>query len=192
MASLWPFGPMMDKDPDIFEGAYKLVSEQDILFMKEALVEAANGAREGNVPVGAVVVRDGAIIGRGHNRKDLDPTEHAEIVAIRKACMHQGHWNLKGCTLYVTVEPCPMCAGAILQARLARVVFGVRDPKAGACGTLYSIPDDRRLNHRCELESGILAPECAKILQDHFQRKRQAMKKRRDGRVVEGGRLEID
>ncbi|MBN1332534.1 MAG: nucleoside deaminase [Synergistales bacterium] len=160
--------------------------------MKEALVEASNGEREGNVPVGAVVVRDGLIIGRGHNRKDLDPTEHAEIVAIRDACRHQGHWNLRGCILYVTVEPCPMCAGAIVQARLARVVFGVRDPRAGACGTLYSIPDDRRLNHRSVLEGGILAPECAKILQDHFQRRRQDIKKRRDGRVVEGGRLEID
>ena len=161
-------------------------------YMKEALKEAALAAEEGNVPVGAVIVREEEIIGRGHNRKDMDPTEHAEMVAIRDACRQQGHWNLRGCTLYVTVEPCPMCSGAIVQARIRRVVFGTSDPKAGACGTLYSIPDDPRLNHRSVIQGGILAPECAKILQDYFQDRRKKQPERRDGRVVEGGRLEID
>lgn len=166
--------------------------EKDMQYMMKALQEARLAEKEGNVPIGAVVVKDGEVIGEGHNVKTDDPTEHAEIQAIRSACLKLGHWNLKGCSLYVTLEPCPMCAGAIVQARIDEVIFGASDPKAGACGTLYNIVADPRLNHRSKIRSGVMAEECLSLLQDHFIRRRKEKVLRRDGRVVEGGRLEID
>src|SRR5262245_53056237 len=124
--------------------------------MKEALAFARIAFGEQEVPVGAVVVREGRMIGRGRNRREAigDPTSHAEIEAIREAAQTLGRWRLDGATLYATMEPCPMCAGAAVMARLARIVFGCTDPKAGYCGTLGDIPRDPRLNHRCEVDGG--------------------------------------
>ncbi len=165
--------------------------EEDLSYMRLALELAREAARAGEVPVGAVVVRDGRILGRGANKREAgdDPTLHAEIVALREAAFQNGGWRLEGCTLFVTLEPCPMCAGAVVLSRLSRLVFGCHDPKAGACGSLYDIPKDSRLNNKIVVESGLLREECARILRDFFQARR---KTRRDGRVVEGGRLEID
>lgn len=144
----------------------------DELFMKEALKEAQKAAAKGEVPIGAVVVREGKIIGRGHNLRESlnDPTAHAEIIAIKKAARKFKNWRLNGCTLYVTVEPCLMCAGAIVLARLEKVVYGAKDPKAGAVSSLYEVLDDRRLNHRVkEVKGGILEEECAAILKEFFK-----------------------
>ena len=141
-------------------------------YMREALIEAGISASEGNVPVGALVVCNGDIIGRGHNQKSNDPTGHAEIMAIRDACSKRNHWKLQGCTIYVTLEPCPMCAGAIVLARLDKVVYGASDPKAGSCGTLYDIPGDTRLNHRCSVIKGILAQESIVMLREYFLKRR--------------------
>ena len=173
------------------ECVLSVIYEQDRQFMREAIEQALVAEQEGNVPVGAVIVKDGVVISSGHNIKTNDPTEHAEIIAIRKACLKIGHWNLKGCTLYVTLEPCSMCAGAIVQARISQLVYGADDPKAGACGTLYNIVSDLRLNHRSRIRKGVMAEECALLLQEFFIRRRLNMTWR-DGRVVEGGRLEID
>jgi len=143
--------------------------------MREALAEASQAGRDGDVPVGAVVVRDGRIIGRGHNRRQAtdDPTAHAEIEALRRASQSVGNWRVEG-TLYVTQEPCPMCAGALVNARVARLVYGCFNPKAGAVATLYAIPTDPRLNHRMEVTSGILADECAALLREFFEALRVA------------------
>lgn len=143
-------------------------------WMRLALAEAAAAQAKGEVPVGAVVVLDGAAVGRGHNRtlQDRDPSAHAEIVALRDAARRLGNHRLTGCHLYVTVEPCAMCAGAVVQARIARVVYGCDDPKAGAVRTLYQIADDPRLNHRAEIVGGVLASECGQILQQFFQERR--------------------
>ena len=142
--------------------------------MAQALREAALALESDEVPVGAVIVRDGRIIGRAHNQRELlgDPTAHAEMIAITQAAEDVGNWRLEGCTMYVTLEPCAMCAGAIVLARLPRLVFGARDPKAGAVGTLYDIPRDPRLNHTVEVTSGILEQECSEILTEFFRRKR--------------------
>ena len=143
--------------------------------MQEALLLAAEAAARGDVPVGAVCVFDGKVVGRGANRReaDGDPTAHAEILAIRQATQQvaQG-WRLDGVTLYVTQEPCPMCAGAIINARIARVVFGCRNPKAGAARSLYQLLDDPRLNHRAAITEGILATECAQALTTFFAKLR--------------------
>jgi tRNA(adenine34) deaminase len=138
--------------------------------MREALAEAEQADRDGDVPVGSVVVVDARIIGRGHNRRQAtsDPTAHAEIEALREASRTVGNWRVEG-TLYVTQEPCPMCAGALVNARVGRLVFGCRNPKAGAVETLYQIPTDPRLNHRMDVTSGILAEECAALLQRFFE-----------------------
>ncbi|MDQ3368799.1 MAG: nucleoside deaminase [Myxococcota bacterium] len=137
--------------------------------MDEALAEARDAATVGDVPVGAVVVHDGAIIARGRNRRELDgdPTAHAEIVALRAAAKVLGHWRVEA-SLYVTQEPCPMCAGAIVNARVKRLVFGCLNPKAGAVTTLYQIPTDARLNHRVEVVAGTRSGECASVLQAFF------------------------
>ncbi|SMG28357.1 tRNA(adenine34) deaminase [Dethiosulfovibrio salsuginis] len=139
-------------------------------YMTEALKEAELAASEGDIPVGAVVVWKDQVIGRGRNKRRLhhDPTAHAEIVAIREAGEFLKSWNLSDCELYVTLEPCPMCAGAIVQSRIRRLVYGCADPKAGASGTLYDITSDTRLNHRCETLSGVEENRCKKILQDFF------------------------
>ncbi len=164
---------------------------EDIRFMQMAIGLARGAAAAGEVPVGSIVVREGKVLGSGSNSREsgLDPTLHAEIVALREAARTIGDWRLAGCTLYVTLEPCVMCAGALIMSRITRLVIGSMDPKAGACGSLYDLTRDARLNHRILVEKGILAEECARILRDFFQGKRNA---RRDGRVVEGGRLEID
>ena len=143
--------------------------------MKEALAEARQAAGEGEVPIGAVVVADGRIVGRGRNARERlnDPTAHAEILALQEAARALGRWRLSGATIYATLEPCPMCAGALVNARIDRLVFGVPDPKAGAVGTLFDIPRDSRLNHRVKVESGILADECGELLRSFFQERRK-------------------
>jgi tRNA(adenine34) deaminase len=145
--------------------------------MRAAITEA-EAARQGNdVPVGAVVVdASGTIIGRGRNVREVthDPTGHAELVALREAAAARGEWRLDGCTLVVTLEPCTMCAGAVVLARLDRLVFGAQDPKAGAVGSLWDVVRDRRLNHRPEVVPGVLAAECADLLRDFFRSRRAA------------------
>jgi tRNA(adenine34) deaminase len=142
--------------------------------MKEALAFARIAFGEQEVPVGAVVVHGGRMIGRGRNRREAlgDPTLHAEIVAIREAAQTLGHWRLESATLYATMEPCPMCAGAAVMARLSRIVYGCADPKAGYCGTLGNVPQDPRLNHRCDVEGGLLGEESAELLRLFFQARR--------------------
>ena len=139
-------------------------------YMARALELAAQAAREGDVPVGCVIVRDGEIIGEGRNRREErgDATAHAELEAIRDACGKLGAWRLHGCTLYVTLEPCPMCAGAIVNARISQVRYGTRDEKAGACGSVLNLFEER-FNHKPRLYRGPLEGECAQILQDFFE-----------------------
>lgn len=164
----------METHPDTF-----LTTAVDERFMRAALCEALAAYEAGEVPVGAVIVRDGTIIARGFNQRETlnDPTAHAEMIAITAAAAAVGDWRLSECTLYVTLEPCTMCAGAIVLARLKRFVFGATDPKAGACGTLYDIPTDERLNHRVESVGGILADECGQILTQFFAEQRALGKK---------------
>ena len=152
----------------------------DETFMRAALKEALDAYEKGEVPVGAVIVDQGRIIGRGHNLRETlnDPTAHAEMLALTAAAEARGEWRLEGCSLYVTLEPCPMCAGAIVNARVKRVIFGASDPKAGACGTLYNLVQDARLNHRAELQSGVLADESGEILKSFFREARAKQKKR--------------
>jgi tRNA(adenine34) deaminase len=145
--------------------------------MREALREASAAVATGDIPVGAVVLdADGALIGRGRNRReaDADPTAHAEVLALREAAAARGEWRLSGCTLVVTLEPCTMCAGAIGLSRLTRVVYGAADEKAGAVESLWDVLRDRRLNHRPEVISGVLAAECAAVLSDFFADRRDA------------------
>ena len=151
-----------------------MFTADDLHFMKEALAFARIAFSEQEVPIGAVVVSEGKMTGRGRNRREFlaDPTHHAEIEAIREAAREAGTWHLEGATLYATVEPCAMCAGAAVNARLARIVYGCADPKAGYCGTLGNIPQDARLNHRCEVEGGLLAEESADLLQLFFRARR--------------------
>jgi tRNA(adenine34) deaminase len=153
--------------------------ELDERYMREALAEAEAAAERGEVPIGAVVVREERIIGRGHNQRELlrDPTAHAEMLAITAAASAVGDWRLRDCALYVTLEPCPMCAGAMVLARLGRLVFGASDPKAGACGTLYEITSDARLNHIVPTIGGVLAEECARLLSSFFAAQRAEGKK---------------
>jgi len=148
----------------------------DATFFREALAFARIAYAEREVPIGAVVVRDGRIVGRGRNQREAraDPTAHAEIEALREAGQAAGTWHLDGATLYATLEPCAMCAGAAVNARIARIVYGCPDPKAGYCGTLGNIPQDPRLNHRCEVVGGLLAEESAALLQQFFRAKRGA------------------
>jgi tRNA(adenine34) deaminase len=143
--------------------------------MREALVEARRGLAAGEVPVGAVVVVDGVIIGRAHNAPVAlaDPTAHAEVLALREAAARTGNYRLTGATLYATVEPCAMCCGAALHARVARVVYGARDPKAGAVESLYRLLEDTRLNHRAPALGGVLADESAALLREFFETKRR-------------------
>jgi tRNA(adenine34) deaminase len=147
--------------------------DADEVFMRVALLEAQRAAAEGEVPVGAVLVRSGEIVARGRNavERGADATLHAELIAIRQASAKLGR-RLLECTLYVTLEPCPMCAGAIVWSRIPRLVFAASDPRAGACGTLYNIVQDERLNHRCQVRSGVLAEESAALLRSFFQRLR--------------------
>jgi tRNA(adenine34) deaminase len=148
--------------------------------MQRALEQARRAQQVGEVPVGAVVVRDGEEIAVGHNLTHTlqDPSAHAEMVAIRRAAQHTGHWRLLDCTLFVTLEPCGMCAGAIVLARIPRLVYGAPDPKAGMCGSLANLVQDPRLNHRVELATGILEAECGEVLRAFFRSRRAAGRSR--------------
>jgi len=144
-------------------------------FMRHALREAQAAFDEEEVPIGAIVVHETRVIAAAHNQREQlrDPTAHAEMIAITQAAEALGNWRLEGCTLYVTLEPCPMCAGAIVLARIPRIIYGAADPKAGAVTTLYQILNDPRLNHRAEVVAGVLADECGAILSRFFVEKRR-------------------
>ncbi len=144
--------------------------DADRYWMTQALAAAQRGAELGEAPVGAVVVRDGEALGTGHNRRetDGDPLAHAELLAIREAARRVGGWRLAGCVMYVTLEPCPMCAGALVASRIDRLVYGAVDPKAGFCGSLGNLVQDPRLNHRMEVSAGILAEESGALLRAFF------------------------
>ena len=148
----------------------------DEVFMREALGLARQAGEAGEVPVGAVVVKDGAVVGRGHNRPiaSRDPTAHAEVMALRDAAERVGNYRLADCILYVTLEPCAMCAGAIMNARINRVVYGAADPKSGACGSVVDLFAENRLNFHTTVAGGVLAGETAKLLQDFFSARRRA------------------
>ncbi|MGC6416084.1 MAG: tRNA adenosine(34) deaminase TadA [Bradymonadia bacterium] len=170
-----------------------LDSPTDEDWMRECIRLAQQAAESGEVPVGAIVVKNDKIIGRGFNLRESsgDPTAHAEIVALREASQHLGLWRILDATLYVTLEPCCMCAGALVNARVSRLVFGCTDPKAGAVDSLYQIVTDPRLNHRLTVTSGVLADDCSRLLSEFFRRRRiekeaEKAKIRRGGRVDEG------
>ncbi len=147
----------------------------DETYMAMALEQARLAEKIGEVPIGAVVVCDGAVVARAHNRREVDhdPAGHAELLAIREASSRLERWRLSDCTVYVTLEPCPMCAGLMHQARIARCVYAAPDPKAGALGTLYDLHDDQRLNHRFDVSSGVLHEESAALLRSFFKRLRE-------------------
>ncbi len=146
-------------------------------FMKAAISQAELSLKSSDVPVGAVIVREGKIIGRGFNTRELsgDGTAHAEINAIREACKSIGVWRLYGCTIYVTLEPCPMCMGAIVNSRISKVVFGAKDPKAGACGSVIDF-NSYPLNHKPEIIGGVEAEKCSRLLSDFFEKRRKTRK----------------
>ena len=148
-------------------------------YMRQALLEAERALLEDEVPVGAVIVHGDRIVASAHNQREQlrDPTAHAEMIAITQAAESLGSWRLDRCTLYVTLEPCPMCAGAVLQARIPTVVYGATDPKAGAVRSLYQLLDDARLNHQCLIVPGVLAEPCGQILTQFFQQQRRMGKK---------------
>lgn len=150
---------------------------QDTDFMQQAIALAQQAATQGEVPVGAIVVKDGVIIGRGSNApiRLSDPTAHAEVQAMREAAQHLGNYRLVDCTLYVTLEPCAMCSGAIQHARIGRLVFGASDPKTGCCGSVVNLMAEARLNHHCEVSSGILADACGQLLSDFFRARRKKL-----------------
>ncbi len=152
-----------------------VIAMEKEFFMKEALDEAKKAMAQEEVPVGAVIVYENRVIARGHNGVETmqNPLKHAEIMAINEACKNLKTKNLKGCTMYVTVEPCNMCGGAIVLSRISKLVYAAKDPKAGACGSLYNIVQDERLNHFVEVESGILESESRKIIQDFFKELRR-------------------
>lgn len=152
--------------------------DQQILderFMRAAIDQAFIAEENGDVPIGAIIVRDGVIIGKGYNQREQlqDPTAHAEIIALTQAAAVAECWRLNGCTVYVTLEPCPMCAGALVLARIDRLVFGISEPKSGAAGSLYNIVQDERLNHRLTVTSGVLAQDCQSVMQEFFARRRR-------------------
>lgn len=150
----------------------------DEIFMKEALKEACKAYEINEVPIGAVIVRNGEIVGRGFNQKETlkDATLHAEISAIKDACRNLGGWRLPGCTMYVTLEPCSMCAGALVNARVERLVIGARDYKTGACGSVLNIVQMEKLNHQIDVKSGVLENECSDILKMFFEELRNSKK----------------
>ncbi len=148
---------------------------EKLRFMKMAIKEALKGEAQDEVPIGAVIVKDGVVIARAHNEKEKknQATRHAEIVAIEKATKKLRNWWLEDCDMYVTLEPCAMCAGALINSRLRAVYFGAYDLKAGCCGSLYNLPTDTRFNHRLTVEGGILKEECASLLTNYFKKKRK-------------------
>jgi len=151
----------------------------DLLYMEQALLEARRAEEIGEVPIGAVLVHGGSVVGRGSNRRetDQDPTAHAEMLAIREAARALGSWRLLDTTLYVTLEPCTMCMGAIILARIPRLVYACRDPRAGAVGSIYDFSRDERFNHRVEVTEGVLETECSQLLSGFFQRLRDDKKR---------------
>lgn len=151
-------------------------------FMKSAIKEARKAMAINEVPVGAVIVKDGKIIARAHNIKEKKDCSiyHAEIVAIQKACKVIGDWRLNDCDIFVTLEPCPMCAGALINSRIGNIYFGAYDERAGCCGTMYNLPCDPRFNHRPNVEGGILQEECAQVLVEYFKLKRQQIKEEKE------------
>jgi len=153
--------------------------EDDIKYMKMALAEARKAYQRAEVPIGAVVVCDDQVVGRGFNLREQtqDPTSHAEMIALREAAKNEASWRLENCQLYVTLEPCPMCAGAILQSRIKRLVYGASDPKAGAVNSLYQLLNDERFNHQVEVEAGVMKKEAAQLLKDFFR----DLRERKDG-----------
>lgn len=155
--------------------------ETDIYYMQLAIEEAKKAGAEGEVPIGAVIVKEDRVIAAGYNERERTQraTTHAELLAIEKACEAVSSWRLEECTLYVTLEPCPMCAGAIIQSRIDRVVFGADDPKAGCCGSLMNLIQDTRFNHRAALASGIMKEETGKLLTDFFRELRASKKHRK-------------
>lgn len=155
------------------------VIDWDQMFMRKAYGLAEQAMEEDEVPVGAIIAHDGKVIGAGWNQREAlsDPTAHAEMIAITQAASALSSWRLENCTMYVTLEPCPMCSGAILQSRMPRLVYGAPDPKSGAVDSLYRLLDDPRLNHRSEVTAGVMATECGAILSHFFQQKRLQGKK---------------
>ncbi len=151
------------------------VNDRDMEYMQMALEQARLAPTRGEVPIGAVLVMDDDVLAQVHNFREVwqDPTAHAEIVAIREAATRLGTWRLNGTTLYVTVEPCSMCAGAIIQARISRLVFATRDPKAGACGSVFNLPEEPRLNHKVEVLAGLLERESQELIQAFFRQLRE-------------------
>lgn len=151
-----------------------MTNDTDNVFMRQALTLAARAAALGEVPVGAIVVHENTVIAEAYNERESRPSAlaHAELTTLARACERLGRWRLTGCTLYVTLEPCVMCAGALVQARVDRVVYGARDPKAGAVESLYQVLSDKRLNHRPVVEGGVLATECGEMLSAFFRARR--------------------
>lgn len=156
----------------------KTRAERDEFFMREAIKEAKKAWAKEEVPIGCVIVLNGEIIARAHNLRESKqlPTAHAEILAIEEACRKTGSWRLEGAELYVTLEPCPMCAGAIIMSRIKRVVYGASDPKGGCAGTFMNLLEDERFNHQSEVAPGVLVDECGRLLTDFFQQLRQKRK----------------
>ena len=153
-------------------------TKEDQRFMRAAIESARIAEENGDVPIGAVIVYKNQIIGKAYNQREQlqDPTAHAEIIALTQAAAAKESWRLNGCTMYVTLEPCPMCAGALVLARMDRLVYGCDDPKAGGCGSLYNIIQDERLNHRLEVTSGVLEEQCRRQLQEFFAQRREENK----------------
>ena len=151
-----------------------IMMDPDRHYMSKAIIQAQIAEENGDVPIGCVIVHEDRIIAKGCNQRELlnDPTAHAEIIALTQAAAYLETWRLHGCTIYVTLEPCPMCAGALVLGRLDRLVYGCHDPKTGSCGSLYNIVEDERLNHRLEVTSGILADDCSEQLREFFQKRR--------------------
>lgn len=164
----------MSESPEDPPTPLPLSIHSDEYFMKQALLQAEMAFEENEVPIGAVVVHENRIIGRAHNQREQlnDPTAHAEVLALTQASAALGTWRLTGATMYVTLEPCPMCAGALVNARVDRLVYGADDTKAGACGTLWNLVQSEKLNHRLQVIRGLMADECRDILQEFFRRKR--------------------
>lgn len=171
----------------MFERNSSLTDEEKEFFMSEAISEARLAAAKGEVPIGAIVVRRGEIIGRGHNIREIsqNATTHAEMLAIQEACNKIGSWRLAESQLFVTLEPCPMCSGAIILSRIDEVYYGAKDPKAGVAGSLMNLLKDARFNHQCYVEFGILEKECGEILTDFFKKLRQRNKERKKLKQLE-------
>ena len=159
---------------DAQENTVDMRFEEDAAWMELALEQARLAAAAGEVPVGALVIKDGEILGRGHNHnlRQNDPTAHAEIIALRQAATRMGNHRLAGCVMFATIEPCSMCAGAMVHARVARLVYGASDPKAGAAGSVLQVLNHPSLNHKMEVTAGVLAGKCSEILQEFFRRRR--------------------